>query len=226
MLVGHLALLMAVMAWTGGYVHRMRTRLRATNGDLKQALQKIERIATQDELTGLSNRRSFNETAAREKERSDRNGAPLCIAMVDADHFKRVNDRHGHATGDEVLRMLGRTLRTSLRETDAVGRYGGEEFVILMPETPGNNAVRTLERLRQKIRAAQVAGLDVNERITVSIGLACYRHGEDIMQCVARADAALYEAKRTGRDRIVCDEQPVERIPDRAEDVPTGEIAA
>lgn len=201
-LVAHLSILMAVMAWIGGDINSMRTRMEAANVDLKQALQHIERIAKYDELTGIYNRRTFNEIADKEKKRCDRNGASLCVALLDADHFKRVNDRFGHAVGDEVLRMLGRTLQSALRATDRAGRYGGEEFVVLMSEATQELATVPLERLRERIGSTVVQGLPEDERVTVSIGAATYRQGEDVADTIKRADEALYKAKRSGRNRI------------------------
>jgi diguanylate cyclase (GGDEF)-like protein len=198
----YLALVLALMSLIGGYVHSMRVKLRARNNELKRALEEIKRIATYDELTGLYNRRVILELVGKEMKRCDRRGSSMCVALLDADHFKRFNDRYGHSTGDEVLRMLGRTLSQSLRETEYIGRYGGEEFVIVLPETPSNRAEIPLERLRDTVRSTVLEGLPDDVRVTVSIGVAEYRHGEDVSETVKRADAALYEAKRLGRDRI------------------------
>jgi diguanylate cyclase len=180
-------------------------RLRASNLALKQALERIERIATYDELTGLYNRRVINEIAVKEKKRSDRSGASLCIAMLDVDHFKRFNDLYGHSGGDNVLRMLSAVLQGTLRETEHVGRYGGEEFIVVLPETTHERAAIPLERLRQAISVTTIDGLPADVCVTVSIGVAEYRRHEDILKTIARADGALYEAKRAGRDRIVWD---------------------
>jgi diguanylate cyclase (GGDEF)-like protein len=204
-LVVNLALYLGMMSVVGGYVSNLRDRLRSANAELTKAFEKIERIATFDELTGLYNRRSIREIALRERKRANRSGATLCIALADADHFKRINDLYGHATGDEVLRALGRTLLASLRETEYVGRYGGEEFLLVLPETPKERARVPLERLRQGIAGIRVEGLPAEERLAVSIGVAVVRPGEDIFDTIKRADAALYEAKRAGRDRIVWD---------------------
>ncbi len=204
-LVVHLALLLLLMSVIGGYVNDFRLRLRSSNLALKQALERIERIATYDELTGLYNRRVINEIALKEKKRSDRSGASLCVAMLDVDHFKRFNDLYGHSGGDNVLRMLSAVLRGTLRETEHVGRHGGEEFIIVLPETTHERAAIPLERLRQAISATTISGLPADARVTVSIGVAEYRRHEDILKTVARADAALYEAKRAGRNRIVWD---------------------
>ena len=203
LLTMHLALLLVLMSLIGGYVNSIRVRLRATNGKLQEALEKIERIATYDELTGLYNRRIIHQMAAKEAKRSLRNGSSLCIAMLDADHFKRFNDQYGHAAGDEVLRMLSRCLQGTLRESEYVGRYGGEEFLIVLPETTRERASAPLQRLRQTIAEAPIEGLPRGVRVTVSIGVTEHRRGEDIQATVKRADTALYQAKHEGRDRIV-----------------------
>ena len=203
LLTVHLALLLVVMSLVGGYVNSVRVRLRGTNNALQQALQKIERLATYDELTGLYNRRVINQLAAKEAKRAQRNGTSLCIALVDADHFKRFNDEYGHATGDEVLRVLARSLQGTLRESEYVGRYGGEEFLVVLPETPFELAGIPLQRLQRSIAEAVIDGLPAGVPITVSAGITEYRRGEDIQAAVTRADAALYRAKREGRDRIV-----------------------
>jgi len=202
-LILHLALVLLLMSVIGGYVNNYRVRLRSANDALTRALEKIERIATYDELTGLYSRRVISDIAAKELKRSDRRGFGVCIAIVDADHFKRFNDLYGHAGGDHVLRMLGSALRRTLRETEHVGRYGGEEFMIVLPETTGASAAIPLERLRREIAATPIDGLPAQERVTVSIGVADYQRGEDLGETIGRADAALYEAKRSGRDKLV-----------------------
>lgn len=209
-----LAIVLMWLAWVGGNISLMRKRLHASNADLSQALKKIEVIASFDELTGLYNRRTVNELIAKEKKRSDRNGLNLSIAMVDADNFKRINDVYGHAAGDEVLRMLSRSLQSGLREPDSVGRYGGEEFIIVLPDTGADSATIPLERLRQRISATAIATLPPDFRVTVSIGIGHYRRGEDILETVKRADAALYQAKHAGRNRIVSENsmEPAESV--------------
>lgn len=202
-LVAQLVLLLLPMSLIGGYVNRYRRRLSAANRELNAALEKIEHIATFDELTGLYSRRVITEIAGKELKRSDRNGAGLCVAMVDADHFKRFNDLYGHPGGDNVLRMVSRTLLRTLRVTEHVGRYGGEEFMVVLPDTTPQHAAVPLERLRAEVSTTPIEGLPAEERVTISIGVAPYRRGEDLRATVARADAALYEAKRAGRNRVM-----------------------
>ncbi|MBV8500667.1 MAG: GGDEF domain-containing protein [Paucibacter sp.] len=165
----------------------------------------VERLLTVDTLTGVLNRRTVLNFLDTETAACLRYRMPLCAAMVDIDHFKRINDQHGHAAGDAVLGQLGAQIRSSLRETDAAGRYGGEEFVIVLPHTSVQGAAFYAERLRRSIADAQFR-LATGERIfvTVSIGLAEVTAGESPQpeQALGRADAALYKAKRDGRNRV------------------------
>lgn len=198
----HLALFLGAMSLIGGHVNRIRTRLRATNASLAEALEKIERMASYDELTGLYNRRVIEELASKECRRADRSGAAVCVALVDVDHFKRVNDQFGHATGDAVLRALANTLGGMLRATEHVGRYGGEEFLVVLADTTANGATVPLERLRAGVERMRVPTLPEGEKVTISIGAAERHRGEDLRTAIQRADASLYEAKRGGRNRV------------------------
>lgn len=200
-----LAVVMMWFAWMGGYVSQLRSRVQAANADLKRALQKIEIIATYDELTGLSNRRTIREILARERKRSERAGQPLCVAMIDADHFKRINDDHGHAAGDAVLKGLADTMRRALRDSDSVGRYGGEEFLVVLPMTDADQARIPLERIRAGVAAMHCEALPPAAGVTVSIGVAQWRADEDVDEAIRRADTAVYRAKHSGRNRIVCE---------------------
>lgn len=162
--------------------------------------------AARDPLTGVLNRRGcaeFYERVLRHGRQSDR---PLAVLAIDLDHFKQVNDLHGHATGDQVLIQVAATVRAMLRDCDQVARLGGEEFIALMPGTPAQEAMAVAARLREALRA-QAGGLP---RCTVSIGVACQRSpDEDFDSLMARADAALYRAKGGGRDRAELAEQGV-----------------
>ncbi len=164
----------------------------------------LERLATTDALTGALNRRRFLERGAEEFTRSRRYERPLSVVMLDIDHFKRVNDTYGHATGDEAIRMTVRCCKSSLRSCDVIGRLGGEEFAVVLPETPPVNAFAAAQRLRELI-ASSVLPLepDGELRLTVSLGLAWMAAPDrDIEQLLARADAALYRAKHGGRNRV------------------------
>lgn len=183
-------------------VSRLRSGLQQRNRELADATARLERLATRDELTGLPNRREALRVLAAECERADRSGAGLCVAMVDADHFKLVNDRHGHPVGDEVLRELGQVLQTALRTVDHVFRYGGEEFLVLLVDCDGAEPVAPLERARAAVAAHPWDRLMPGLRVTVSIGSARRLPREAVEQVLRRADAALYDAKAQGRDRV------------------------
>jgi diguanylate cyclase (GGDEF)-like protein/PAS domain S-box-containing protein len=169
----------------------------------KRAEDDMRRLASVDPLTGAWNRRQGDILLAAEEARRSRDGLPFSILMIDIDHFKSVNDRFGHAGGDGVLRALVRACRDELRGADMVMRWGGEEFLVVLPATDATDASLTAERLRSSLAALRVAGAG-GETIsfTVSIGAATASDG-DVDALVRRADVALYEAKAGGRDRIV-----------------------
>jgi len=171
---------------------------------LEQALDMINELAIRDELTGSHNRRYMISLIEKEKERSDRNGRPFCLCLLDIDFFKRINDTYGHTAGDTVLRAFACTVQNSIRGTDAFGRYGGEEFLLMLPETTPVDATALAERVRLAIAALRCADGTSEITLTVSIGVAEFRLGEPIAQTVARADEALYLAKSSGRNRVVC----------------------
>ncbi len=167
---------------------------------LQQALDAMERQAGTDALTGLPNRRSLDTALAAQCALARREGRPCAVLMLDLDHFKAINDTHGHAVGDAVLRAFGRRLQSQLRRSDLCARYGGEEFVVLLAGTPFEPAEEVGERLRASVSAAPlVPGVTA----TVSVGTASYRADDDMTSLLARADTALYEAKRSGRNRVV-----------------------
>jgi diguanylate cyclase (GGDEF)-like protein len=159
-----------------------------------------------DALTGLLNRRAMEETLLVQMQRSRRTGEPFTVLMIDLDHFKTVNDRHGHAAGDRALKHTAAALKAELREVDAVGRFGGEEFLIVMPGATVETALPVAERLRQAlvIDAAAVDGAPL--LLSASIGIAQWREpAEEPSRLLMRADAALYDAKQRGRDCVVVD---------------------
>jgi diguanylate cyclase (GGDEF)-like protein len=165
---------------------------------------RLRELATQDELTGLYNRRQFVELAEAEVARARRTGTPLSLAMLDIDHFKAVNDVFGHPVGDLALRELARAMRETLRTSDVPARIGGEEFVVLLRDTGLDGAVSVTERLRERVGRAEVsAGVDRVARFTVSGGVAELAPGERLDALLARADEALYRAKEDGRNRTV-----------------------
>lgn len=170
----------------------------------KEIELRLRTLAELDGLTGAFNRRHFFDIAAPTLARAVGRGASVCLAMIDADHFKTINDRYGHSMGDEALRVMTHVCRTASRASDVLARYGGEEIVLLLSDADTATAQRVMERVRSGLAAApiQVAGGE-SFTVSVSIGLAEYRDGESIDDMLRRADAALYEAKRTGRDRVV-----------------------
>lgn len=178
------------------------TRLATIAVERWRQISELRHLATTDPLTGLANRAHFLDQVEEEMVRSDRFRRPLALLMIDLDRFKRINDQHGHAAGDEVLRVFARVLGSSLRSVDLCGRLGGEEFAVLMPETDLAGALPGAERLRQAIEAARVDGVAGGLAFTASFGVAV-RHGEEpLKRLMARADAALYAAKHGGRNRV------------------------
>ena len=195
--------LIVSMAFVADQLSRIRGRLIAQRQELNEALARIETLATHDALTGLANRRQA-EVALEQVMRHQRRGTrPAMLAMVDLDHFKRINDRHGHATGDAVLVAFGRVATGTLRDTDFVARWGGEEFLMLLEcgEPPGAEAA--LDRLHAAVRAQQVPAGDEPVRFTFSAGLAPWQSGDNVARWLDRADRALYAAKAAGRNRTV-----------------------
>lgn len=160
---------------------------------------KISRIAAEDSLTGLYNRRKINELIQHEIERSERYQKGFSVIIMDIDYFKRVNDRHGHLAGDELLKTLAQILLKTIRHTDEVGRWGGEEFVVLCPETNMEGASLLADKIRQKIEHSTFN--DYGKQ-TASFGIACYQEGDSIDSIISHADEALYMAKNAGRNRI------------------------
>jgi diguanylate cyclase (GGDEF)-like protein len=168
---------------------------------VSQFVAELKHASRYDGLTGLLNRRAFEEALDDEVQRSRRLGEPFSVLMLDADHFKDINDREGHAAGDRALQHLGTLLAAHMRDIDRVGRYGGEEFVVLLPGTSQHDAFHTAERLREKVQGLPPRWQERVLALTVSIGVSQWRaEGDDVASLLARADAALYQAKEAGRD--------------------------
>jgi len=159
------------------------------------------RLATRDALTGTSNRRAIEEVARDELARCRRAGLPLSVLLVDLDHFKAINDTYGHATGDAALRRFVVTATAQLRAQDALGRYGGEEFLVVLPTTPCRDALTAAERLRVAVAGAMLEAGGHRLRVTASIGVAEAAGNDDIDAVLARADTTLYQVKAQGRKR-------------------------
>jgi two-component system cell cycle response regulator len=168
--------------------------------------QKLLQLATSDQLTGLLNRGYVDERFAIELSRARRYSKALTIAVIDADHFKLLNDTHGHLAGDLVLRTMGATLRNSFRQSDIAGRYGGEEFVVILPETDMEVAQRKLESLRELVASTSMVVPPRGQRVqvTISAGLASFpQDGDDAAELFALADQRMFQAKKEGRNRVV-----------------------
>jgi len=175
----------------------------------------LEERASTDPLTGVMNRNGIEERVRSELLRSDRYGDKLSLVLIDLDHFKAVNDAYGHLAGDRILQGFCALARSCLRSTDSLGRVGGEEFVALLPETGLSGARLFAERLRTTLEAFQ---FDRGIRITASMGIAGHREGEELSSLMERADLAMYQAKKSGRNRVVLDSEDVERAePERAQ---------
>ncbi len=174
--------------------------------------QRLLQLATTDPLTGLYNRGYVDDRFTIELSRARRYRQPLTIAVIDADRFKLLNDTHGHASGDLVLQTIGETLRASFRQSDTAGRYGGEEFVVILPETDIETAQRKLESFRESIAASPIALAARGEKVqvTISAGLSNFpRDAEDASELFALADERMFQAKKEGRNRVVAASQPV-----------------
>jgi diguanylate cyclase (GGDEF)-like protein len=191
------AVLMVALPWfaaMGGYVNRLRTHLGESNRRLEDALERIREIAIRDELTGTYNRRFLMESVARELARTARGGG-LSVCVIDVDHFKAVNDRLGHAAGDGVLKRVAQIAGRGLRGIDVFGRFGGEEFLLLLPDTDRSGASVVAERIRAAVAA--------ETPVTVTVGVAQHARDEAAAAVLARADEALYRGKALGRNKVV-----------------------
>jgi diguanylate cyclase (GGDEF)-like protein len=189
-------------AFVGLYGDSMRKRLHKRGAELSEAYKRIEELAELDELTGSFNRRCIMRMLDDEIARARHLETPCAIALIDLDWFKRVNDHYGHPTGDEVLRTFAITVFANIRHIDKFGRYGGEEFLLVLPDTPDEEAIRTLDRLRAIIADLDWSAFSPGMQVTISAGVATLRPDETADTFLARADSALYAAKEQGRNRI------------------------
>jgi diguanylate cyclase (GGDEF)-like protein len=184
------------------YGSAMRMRLYRINWALGRAKQDAEQLAASDPLTGALSRRAVLLLIEKTLKRVARTGNPACVAMIDLDWFKTVNDRFGHLAGDQVLRRVVKCIRTCCRESDAIGRFGGEEFVLLLPGADQNAGARLIERIRDAVAAADWSDIGPDLKISVSCGMASVRAADKLDDVLSRADQALYTAKRGGRDQL------------------------
>lgn len=189
-------------AFLGLFGATLRKILYQRSIELKAAYQRIEELAELDELTGSYNRRCIMRLLDVEMDKSRRASTSCAIALIDLDWFKRINDAHGHPIGDEVLRTFAITIFANIRPTDCFGRYGGEEFLLLLPDTDGEAASRMLERLRSIVADLDWSAFSPGMRVTISAGVVTLRDVDTADTFLARADSALYSAKAQGRNRI------------------------
>jgi diguanylate cyclase (GGDEF)-like protein len=189
-------------------LQRMKQLLARKETELQAVITQADEVSHTDALTFLPNRRQVMIDLQNAVEFSERYGTPLTVSMLDIDHFKKINDTHGHTAGDEVLRSLAGTLRHHIRHPDTIGRFGGEEFLIVLPHSTVKAAVEQAGRLCEQIRLSPILIREQEISVTVSIGIAQYKlHKEDWQSLLNRADAALYKAKNNGRNQWVVSEQ-------------------
>ena len=170
---------------------------------MRQYNARLQEMASHDPLTQVLNARAYYAACEQQITQSQRSGQPFSVLFVDLDHFKAINDTHGHAAGDEVLRVVARTLGEQLRRSDLLGRIGGEEFSVFLPDTPLAGALQVAENLRHAVQQCQPRVSTATLSITASIGVASRNGGQQSMQAIQqRADEAMYAAKKAGRNRV------------------------
>ncbi len=191
---------------------KLESQLANTKGDLavlQSDLAKVRREAMIDPLTKIANRKGFDEQLALEMEKAGETRAPLCLLVMDIDRFKAFNDTYGHLTGDQVLRLVAQVVKANIRGRDMAARFGGEEFVAILPETELSGALTVAEHIRQAVQSKELLKRSTNEklgRITLSLGVAQWRGApESASALIERADKCLYAAKSGGRNRVVCE---------------------
>jgi len=186
----------------GIFSSALKASLYQSGQKLREAYKRIEELAELDELTGSFNRRCIMRMLDEEIARSTRSGLPCSVALIDLDHFKRVNDTYGHPIGDEVLRTFAITMFANIRNVDRFGRYGGEEFLLVLPDMPHDGGMRALDRLRAIVANLDWSAFSPGMKVTLSAGVATLKPSETTDSFLARADRALYAAKAQGRNRI------------------------
>jgi diguanylate cyclase (GGDEF)-like protein len=196
-------IVMGAVALLSGRLGALRSRLERQRADLTVALERIQALATRDELTGLLNRRAVLDRLQIELRERDAEPPQLCVALIDLDHFKRVNDNHGHAAGDEVLRRFAEAARQVVRGGDVMARWGGEEFLLMLPGASLAQGLESLARIRMRLAEMAMADIHPELVVTFSAGLAACSGQADLERAIERADAAMYAAKKAGRDRSV-----------------------
>lgn len=196
------ASILAVALLTGE-MSKLRVRLKRQKEELLAAVSTIRTLATIDELTSLANRRHMNDVLGAEERREPSREQPICIALLDIDFFKSVNDRYGHAGGDAVLRTFASAVRDELRAGDVLARWGGEEFLLMLPDTGLAEATLVLRRMAERVGAMGIPELDLELTITFSAGLVERSGHEPFAETISRADRAMYIAKSSGRNQVI-----------------------
>jgi diguanylate cyclase len=200
----------------------LESRLAASKLEISNLQQNLEAIRAEsltDPLTALGNRKYFDRAIETAVEQAIENNEPLSLMMLDIDHFKSFNDNYGHLTGDQVLRLVGISLKQTIKGQDITARYGGEEFAVILPNTTLRQALTVADNIRRAVMSKQLKKKSTGEilgRVTVSVGVSMLQAGDDTQSLIERADTCLYAAKRNGRNRVICEADP--------EYSPTGQI--
>jgi diguanylate cyclase len=179
--------------------------------NLQQSLEAIRAESLTDPLTGLGNRKYFDRSIEMAVQTALASGEPLSLLMLDIDHFKSFNDSYGHLTGDQVLRLVGMSLKQTIKGQDITARYGGEEFAVVLPNTALRQALTVADHIRRAVMAKELKKKSTGEilgRVTISVGVSMLKPGDDTESLIERADACLYAAKRNGRNRVICEVDP------------------
>jgi diguanylate cyclase len=179
--------------------------------NLQQSLEAIRAESLTDPLTGLGNRKYFDRMIEMAVQSALANGEPLSLLMLDIDHFKSFNDSYGHLTGDQVLRLVGMSLKQTIKGQDITARYGGEEFAVVLPNTALRQALTVADHIRRAVMAKELKKKSTGEilgRVTISVGVSMLKPGDDTDALIERADGCLYAAKRNGRNRVICEVDP------------------
>jgi diguanylate cyclase (GGDEF)-like protein len=205
-----------LFSFMGGYISGLRRKLAASTRQLQQLVQVTQEQAIRDELTGAFNRRHMIERLNDDIARARRYRSPLSIAVLDIDFFKRINDTHGHPAGDAVLRSVSSFVPSLLRAMDVFARFGGEEFMVLLPETDLRGARGLAERVRVGVSHLVIEGLPPDFRITLSAGVSEFIVDEPMDAWLKRTDIALYRAKEGGRNRVEADQAAERAAPPSA----------
>ena len=208
---------------------KLEASLSASKQEIEQLQENLAAVRTEsltDPLTGLSNRKFFDAALAKAMNEANEKGEPLSLMMADVDYFKLFNDKFGHLTGDQVLRLVAISMKQNVKGQDITARYGGEEFVIALPSTVLRSAITVADQIRRAVMAKELMKRSNGERlgrVTVSIGVALLRPGDTAQSLIERADMCLYAAKRNGRNRVICETDPESEL--EAATAPAARVA-